>query len=424
MLCGRSSGVRKKFSVRGRGRIILMVLAAFLLISGMGFPRTGGAWAASGEQIGGERTVDASGETESGETAASFDEESEAAFDEEPAGSEGAGHAIMRRVTEARDKFNIKLYMDFMYEQSFGGDEDSAIKDPRYESFSSNHTYLLISANPTEELRVGFDISFDEYFEIEYALTPRLFVKGGLIFLPFGDFRYHAIYGGKVYGIDNDLFPNWFTDYGIGMEHDVLDTEHFHLKYGLFVSNGFQSSFDGRLNMNSIGYSSDNNSEKAFGGRIKGTLFGGWSATLSAMHDDWADEGDGSLFMWALELASVRGIADLPVLDRMNLKLGYLRNHVENDREEAAGWEDYDAFGSYLELNFKAAGRWRLAFRMGEVDANENVKDEMDQRNYNASLMYTVNENLHLLGMYQRNEEKYVDEIDNDYLMVKAIVEF
>ncbi|MFA6008728.1 MAG: hypothetical protein WC799_02005 [Desulfobacteraceae bacterium] len=48
----------------------------------------------------------------------------------------------------------------------------------------------------------------------------------------------------------------------------------------------------------------------------------------------------------------------------------------------------------------------------------------MDQRNYNISGIFTVNDNLHLMAMYQKNDEKYADAIDNDDAMVKAIVEF
>ncbi len=358
-------------------------------------------------------------------TAAASLEETETTFeeDEAPAHPHAHGHPVDAAVA-AKDKFNIKLYLDFMYETALGDDTDSPLRDPENGSFNSNHTYLLITANPNDRMRVGFDISFKDYYELEYAVTPKLFVKGGLIFLPFGDFRYHAIYGGKVYSLDNDLFPNWFTDYGLALEHDALDLETLNLRYGLFVSNGFQEGTNGDVNMNDIGFTQDNNSDKAFGGRVKATIKGGYTVTASAMLDRWSDEGNASLRLLALEFSSTRGLMKFPVLDKLNVKLGYLDNHVENDRAEEAVLKDYNAYGTHAELSYQATDRLKLTCRMGEVDPNEDVKNEMDQQNYNIGGMFTVNHNLHLMAMVQKNEEKYVKEIDNDYAMVKAIVEF
>lgn len=356
------------------------------------------------------------------ETEATF-EESEASFEERSTGAGGGNDEIARLMRQAKDKFNIKLYLDFMYEQSLGEDENTALRDAENGSFTNNHSYLLITANPTEKLRIGFDIQFNEYYEIEYAVTPTFFVKGGLIFLPFGDFKYHAAYGGKVYSINNDLFPNWFTDYGMAIEHDLLDTDNFHLRYGAFISNGFQEGL-GDVNMNTIGYSSDNNDDKAIGGRIKGTVFGGYSATASAMFDTWADDGSGTLRLYAFDLATVRGLANLPLLRNINLKLGYLDNHVENSATTDPNLAEYNAYGLNGELSIKTTDWLKLAFRAGEVDPNENIDDEMDQRNYSGIAIFSVDEHLHFWAMYQRNEEKYVDEIENDYVMVKAIVEF
>ncbi len=352
------------------------------------------------------------------------DSEAEATFDDEEGDSSGNSAETsnaQKHIATAREKFNIKLYLDFTYEQSFGDDDEtSSLRNPENETFGSHHTFLLITANPTDKMRVGFDITFNSYYELEYAVTPNLFLKGGLIFLPFGDFRYHSIYGGKVYDINNDLFPNWFTDYGIALKHNLLDTEYFQLTYEAFVSNGFQGSVDGQINMNSIGFRQDNNPDKAVGGRIKTTFFGGYTATASAMYDRWSDDGESTVNLIALECATTRGLLKIPVLNRMNLKLGYLDNKVENNTDNV----EYNAFGTYAELSLKAADFLKLAFRMGEVDPNESVDNEMDQQNYNLTSIFHVNKNLELWAMYQRNEEKNVEEIDNDYLMLKAVVSF
>lgn len=351
-------------------------------------------------------------------------EEEQAVFDEETTENPGHEADAARLLQGVKDKFNFKLYLDFMYEESLGEDEDAELRETDEPSFSTNHTYLLLQASPTDKLRVGFDIQFNHYYEIEYFPLSILSFKVGKIFLPFGDYHYHPIYGGKVFSVDNDLFPNWFTDFGIGFGHRLLDTDYVSLNYELFMSNGFRDGSDGDINMNAIGFASDNNSEKAYGGRVKTTWFGRYNITASGMYDRWSDEGDASLGLWALDFSTNSGIVDLPVLKHINLKLGYLDKHVENDNTMDAIIREYDGFGSHVELSAKPLNWLEIAFRAGEVDPNENVQDKMDQRNYNVRSIFYLEKYLELWAMFQRNEEKYVDEIDNDYVALKVVLSY
>jgi hypothetical protein len=176
--------------------------------------------------------------------------------------------------------------------------------------------------------------------------------------------------------------------------------------------------------MNVIGFDSDNNSEKAFGGRVKTTWFGRYNVTASGMFDHWSDDGEATLGLWALDFSTNDGLADLPILNHVDLKLGYLDKHVENSNVSNAVLREYDGFGSHIELSTKPADWLKIAFRMGEVDPNENVRDKMDQRNYNIHGIFYLEEYLELWAIYQRNQEKYVDEIDNDYLAFKVVLNY
>ncbi len=338
----------------------------------------------------------------------------------------GSPHGNTATLKHFKDKFNIKLYLDFIYEQTQGAGEEpeASAKDPQNGSFNTNHTYLLVSAHPTDELRVGFDITFKDYYEIEYALTPGLFIKWGKIFPPFGDFKYHAIYGGKVPNQSNDLFPNWFTDNGIALEHRLFDTRYMALNYGFFISNGFQSDAQGNLNINAIGYNSDNNAQKAFGGRVKAELFGGYTATASGMMDRWSNDGSATLRMLAAEIASTRGLMKAPLLRNMNLKIGFLDHQIVNEKATDEVYREYNAWGSHLEISYRFGSTFKAAYRTGEIDPHEDIEDETDQKNQSIILIYSVNEYLEFWTMYQQNQEKYVDEIQNDYLMLKALVQF
>ena len=48
----------------------------------------------------------------------------------------------------------------------------------------------------------------------------------------------------------------------------------------------------------------------------------------------------------------------------------------------------------------------------------------MDQRNFNIHSIYYLEEYLEIWAMYQRNQEKYVEEIDNDYLAFKVVLNY
>ncbi|MCP4746281.1 MAG: porin [Desulfobacteraceae bacterium] len=349
--------------------------------------------------------------------------EQEADFNDDDS-AEGSSDT-QKLLSELKQKFNLKLYLDFMYEQSIGDSENSSTQREVDEpTFSSNHSYLLLNASPSDKLRVGFDIQFRHYYEIEYFPIPSLSFKVGKIYLPFGDFKYHPIYGGKVYSLDNDLFPNWFTDYGIAFGHKLLDTDSFSLNYDFFTSNGFQRGSDGDVNMNTIGFSNDNNSDKAYGGRIKATFWGNYNVTASGMTDRFSNDGQASLTLWAADFSTNSGIFRLPFFNRINLRLGYIDKHIENEAVSDSFLQDYDGFGSHLELSIKAANWLKLSFRAGEVDPNDKVQDIMDQRNYNAHAIFYLEKYLELWTIYQINEEKYVDEVDNDYLALKVVMNF
>ena len=350
--------------------------------------------------------------------------EAEAVFDEASSDVEEIGAEKGMSLSDIKQKFNLKLYLDFMYEESLGDADYPPLRETDEPSFGTNHTYLMLQASPTDKLRVGFDIQFDYFYEIEYFPVPTVSFKAGKIFLPFGDFQYHPIYGGKVYSLENDLFPNWLTDYGVAFGHRLLDTDHVSLRYDLFVSNGFQDYSGDVLNMNTIGYEGDNNSEKAFGGRVKTVWLGRYNMTASGMFDHWSDDGQATLALWALDFSTNGGLADLPVLNHVDLKLGYLVKQVETGNAANSEIGEYDGFGSHIELSTKPADWLKIAFRMGEVDPNENLRDRMDQRNYNMHCIFYPEAYLEIWAMYQRNQEKYVDEIDNDYLAVKVVLNY
>lgn len=359
------------------------------------------------------------------ESPAEFEEE-QAVFDEETADGQGRASVADSSFQDIKQKFNLKLYLDFMYEASLGdGDgDDREIRETDEPSFSKNHSYLLLNASPTDKIRVGFDIQFNSFYEIEYFPISKASLKVGKILLPFGDYHYHPIYGGKVFSLDNDLFPNWFTDFGMAFGYHLLDTDYVNLHYDLFLSNGFRDGSGGDLNINAIGFSSDNNSEKAFGGRMRSTWFGRYNITASGMYDRWSDAGDASLGLWALDFSTVSGIVDFPVLKHINMRLGYLDKHVENNGTTDVFIRQYNGFGSHLEFTSKPLDWLKIGFRVGEVDPNENVHDKMDQRNYNLHSVIYLEKYLELWAMFQRNEEKYVDEIENDYIALKVVLSY
>jgi len=352
--------------------------------------------------------------------------EEEADFDES-----SSGDALAGIFQEFKDKFKIKLYMDFVYEDILEGAETDENDNPLVRNsegtFSSHHEFLLVHAQPTDKLLIELDLKFEYYYNITYFFTPDISLQVGKMQIPFGGIEDHAMYGGKVYEDPNGIMPNYFTDYGIALHHKVVNSGIFSAAYDLYVNNGFQD-IQGRANFDGIGFSHDNNDKKATGLRISSLLGGYVNVSFSGYHDYFDDDGHNRLALWGFDAGTHMGLGNVPVLKDLNIKFGILRGDVEaEDNNNKSGLifdSAYHTKGYYGELSYRAFKPLKLVLRHGTLDPDDSVEDDGDLETFAVQAIYDLTKHLQLWGMYQWNKEQYVDEFDNDYFMVKLLVKY
>ena len=60
---------------------------------------------------------------------------------------------------------------------------------------------------------------------------------------------------------------------------------------------------------------------------------------------------------------------------------------------------------------------------IGDIDNNWDIVNSKDLINYNVALVYELIPGVHLIPMYMWNRER-VNEIDDDFLLIKFFMEF
>jgi len=254
--------------------------------------------------------------------------------------------------------------------------------------FGQQHQSLLARAATPEGIVVFADvIHWENVFE---ATVPFNFfvpavkdipgldkgsIRFGRILIPFGDFAGHPIYGGSV--VNSEIIRNQFwSDYGASVKlpfGDKVETE-------IYAVNGIQAVGDSSVRIASTW---ESNFSKAVGARLKifptpGTFvaFSGYQDYLNTpagTHEDSA---------WAITTTMAgldAGIRTGPV----SFKAGGMVA-----RTASKGFHDYLLSGWYAETRYRLNDIWSLRLRGGQVDPDNRVKNDDDQTNVNASVLW------------------------------------
>lgn len=254
--------------------------------------------------------------------------------------------------------------------------------------FGQEHQSLLARAATPEGIVVFADvIHWENVFEATVPfdfLVPA--VKGipgldkgsirfGRILIPFGEFTGHPIYGGSV--VNSEVVRDQFwSDYGASVKlpfGDRLETE-------IYAVNGIQAVGDSSVR---IGSTWESNLSKAIGARLKffptpGTFlsvsgYQDYLNTPAGTHEDSA---------WAVTTTMAgldAGIRTGPV----SFKAGGMVA-----RTSSKGFHAYLLGGWYAETRYRLNDIWSLRLRGGQVDPDDRVRNDDDQTNVNASVLW------------------------------------
>lgn len=290
----------------------------------------------------------------------------------------------------------IKMFFDFLLYSRPG------IADLTFDSF---HTLLLVELTPTPEVQFSFDVNpSPRYFELDYMLTEKLQLRVGKIWIPFDDMAPHNVFGGRVnvsrLALGAAFLPDIWTDLGVGLKYQALDTRPLSLVSHLYVVNGFRSGGRDLLNTSTgpEGYPSfsdlpiqpDNNRDKAFGGRVAATIYNRLSLGASAYTGRWSSQssdsyrmnifgGDAQLRLGNTEIRT--GVATMAV------KIP--EYSYENADGDALTGDQYLRGGAYVELGQKFFdGKVKILGRGGILQLDDRLIDVTDQTLVGGTILW------------------------------------
>jgi hypothetical protein len=331
-----------------------------------------------------------------------------------------------------QDGLHLNLYADFdvslmsvNYLAQISQQEDtvtSYYSNKYYFSFSQYHFQVILKGGYQDNVSVGCDTALN-FFEITYQFNPKLAVTFGKIFLPFGEFDNHHIYGGMV-DETGTFLPKFWCDYGISVSFIPFDYSHF----DVYLVNGNKDRANLPVNQPT---GMDNNLSKAIGMRYQFTPFSWLLWSLSAYYDIFSDADYYTDFLlyygsdvalkfgqWTFKAGGIIGEIRSP-------NLGYSTTMIFNDT--------YTKYGYYTEADWAFMTSWKLRLRFGEINPMAQKIDMYDQYNVNVSIIWSLKP-FEFAATYYHNWQNYHNEAvpnvnapgqpmnDYDMVLLKALI--
>ena len=298
--------------------------------------------------------------------------------------------------------------------------EDNAPTDHRFRNY---HKFLFLKVTPTESLTLDAEILDLSYYEMAYNVTPRITLRAGKIWVPFGATPFHHYYGGRQGDpFSGLLLPNVWSEFGASLEGALLQTEQFSLDGSIYTIRGFDGALGTVVDFNSGGA----DDVFAIGGRAHfavGSKIGLWG---SALYNQFGEEREGQILLWGADLLLDYGLVDVPVLRDLRLRAAFARAEIQDEvlvKPSANSDHWYFRYGDYVEVSYRGARFVIPRVRYGTIISMDDEASNADSHNWEAALLSRLDRHLMLLAQYQFNLEE-VNEIDNDLFRFAIIFEF
>jgi hypothetical protein len=259
-------------------------------------------------------------------------------------------------------------------------------------TFKNVHSYTFVDLIPDNKLTFSFSFNLasrSNYFELGYQTTPRLRFWGGKILIPFDDSFPHTLYGGRpnlsVFFMEGQtaFLPDLWAEPGVAMKYRLFDESSFRMDGIVYVTNGFQANAsdpypgrNGQIYPDFTGITtidlSDNNRDKAIGGRLETLWFRKLGIGGSYYTCRWSNQASISERLTALGLDSQLRFSSTGTEFRGGVIS--INANLPGDSFTRGGW--------YLEAGQKFGGRreWKALFRTGYRQNDNRVIEVSDQR--------------------------------------------
>ena len=262
-------------------------------------------------------------------------------------------------------------------------------------AFDNFHSFLFIEAEPAKNMQFSFDVSpSPRFYELDWQVNPKIQFRAGKIWIPYDDTPNHNIYGGRVsvsrLQLGAAFLPDTWTDLGVGVKWTIADIKNLNLIGDAYVVNGFRSGGTDPLtsgapypSFSDISTGADNNTEKAFGGRVHGRFWSRLGLGASFYSGRWSDQGQKQYKVLMYETDAQYKIPQ--TLSEFRVGIMSMRVQIPIGTIYRAG--TYGEYGQYLTRQ----RTWKLLFRGGTLQMDDRVLDVNDQRIIGGAIIWRPN---------------------------------
>jgi hypothetical protein len=317
--------------------------------------------------------------------------------------------------------FQINGRFDLAYEM--GNFAVDGAGDPQ-NSIKSYHHFIFLSRNQEDEwFSFSAEVIDLSFYEVALKLGDAYRLRFGKVLVPFGaDPLFHHSYGG-VSGFDQKLLPFIWAEPGVVFEANLYQSNVFSLDNDLYAVAGIAGSQDQVLELTGA----SDPGTVAIGDRIR-VGYDKLAASVSLYWDRYADSYN--MLLWGFDLSAGYGFLPWSYLDRLAVKMGFLRADIQGSR--SSGLLDYYHFGDYLQFDYRLPWTMGIRYRTGTVTM-ENVRgiffDDREQKKTSDDTLahsFTVwkrYRGLTVAAELTINMEA-AGEVDNDLFRLMAAIDF
>ena len=290
-------------------------------------------------------------------------------------------------------------------------------------TFDAFHTFLLFELAPTPEFQFSFDVNpTPRYFELDYQINKRLTFRAGKIWIPFDDMAPHNIFGGRVnvsrLTLGAAYLPDLWTDLGVGLKWQIVDSANLNLLSHFYIVNGFRSGGIDPLDpaaeyptFADLATSPDNNSGKSIGGRLQATLFRKLGLGASVYTGQWSDQDDAAknVLIWGTD-AQLRFTST-----ELRFGLSGMTAGLANDTFNRGGF--YGEVGQ----KFGSNRQFKALLRGGALQLDDRVIDTNDRTLVGGTLLYQPGP-IQISIEHSRDINTAVTKVDKEYTALRLVV--
>lgn len=301
-------------------------------------------------------------------------------------------------------------------------------------TFDNYHTAFLVDYIPNPDLQFSVGVAppliVPRFYELDYNISRRVQLRVGRIWVPFDQINPHNTFGGlwntSTLRADNQeaFLPDIWADLGLGFKFTLADSPSLNVIAHLYVVNGFQSGGTDPLaesttypDFETLPNAADNNTDKAFGGRIHmdvANVFGLGASVYSGAYSDEGTEANRILMLGA--------DTQIRPTKSTEIRAGYALMNV--DLRGGITRQSYLRGGVYGELRQRIGSRWQLVARGGLTQNDNGVSDRNDRTLVGGRIECRISPNLTLIGEHHRDINPTPDKVNLSYTAARLSILF